>query len=305
MKIFTILFTLTICFIIKSNSQTVSDFDGNVYNTISIGSQVWIKENLKVTHYRNGDVIANVTDNSTWGNSTTGAFCYYDNNSSNSAVYGNLYNYYAVIDNRNLCPADWHVPAEYEWNNLINELGGSAEAGGKMKELGLTHWNSPNTGATNSSSFTAVPGGIRQGSGTFSNIGKTCFLWSTTDLDTYNSLYKYLSNSSEESFSSQGSNSSGLSVRCISNYPSSVNDLKNENKIKIYPNPASENITIDSKNNEFSTASIYNIIGKCILSQKLNKNNTKINIKSIQSGVYIIILSNELGKSIQQKLIIE
>lgn len=138
---------------------TVTDYDGNVYQTVLIGDQCWMMENLKVTHYRNGDPIPHVTDGVTWGNLTSGAYCNYNNDEGNVATYGRLYNWYAVDDSRNIAPAGWHVPSDAEWQTLVDYLGGDAVAGGKMKEAGTTHWASPNTGATNESGFTALPGG--------------------------------------------------------------------------------------------------------------------------------------------------
>ncbi|HPG38813.1 MAG TPA: chitobiase/beta-hexosaminidase C-terminal domain-containing protein [bacterium] len=162
---------------------TVIDIDGNTYQTVKIGDQWWMAENLRVTHYRNGDPIPNITDNTEWKYFSTGAYCYYDNNNINAAVYGALYNWHVVNDNRNLAPAGWHVPSDAEWQALINYLGGDAVAGGKMKEVGTTHWLSPNKGATNESGFTARPGGWRGASrpSGFCWIGGNASFWSTTE----------------------------------------------------------------------------------------------------------------------------
>lgn len=152
-------------------SGTVTDIDGNVYNIISIGTQTWMLENLRTTHYRDGSPIPNVTDNTEWAGLFSGAYCDYNNAPSNSVVYGKLYNLYTADDPRNIAPEGWHVPTISEWNVLINFLGGSTIAGGKLKEAGLAHWLSPNTGADNSSGFTALPGGIRTINGTFAGLG--------------------------------------------------------------------------------------------------------------------------------------
>jgi uncharacterized protein (TIGR02145 family) len=142
---------------------TVTDIDGNLYNTVVIGTQVWMKENLKVTHYRNGDSIPNVTSDSEWKNLTTGAYCNYLNSVNIANTYGRLYNWYAVNDSRNIAPTGWHIPSESEWMHLINYLGGYKVAGNKLKEAGSTHWhcNTNNAEATNESGFTALPGGFR------------------------------------------------------------------------------------------------------------------------------------------------
>ncbi|HUV29537.1 MAG TPA: fibrobacter succinogenes major paralogous domain-containing protein [Acidobacteriota bacterium] len=179
-------------FTTTASSGTVTDIDGNVYQTVTIGTQVWMAENLKVTHYRNGDQIPNVTDGSTWSGLSTGAYCEYDNNPVNVATYGRLYNWYAVDDSRNIAPAGWHVPTDEEWKQLEMYLGMSqAEAdafgwrgtdeGDKLKEAGTSHWISPNAGATNESGFTALPGGYRSWNGTFSNLGSSAYIWSSTE----------------------------------------------------------------------------------------------------------------------------
>jgi len=153
-------------------SETVTDIDGNVYHTVTIGTQVWMVENLKTTHYRNGNPIPNVTVNTAWNDLTTGAYCDYDNDASNSIIYGRLYNWYAVSDNRNIAPTGWHVATNTEWITLTTYLGGSSVAGGKMKSIGTIEagtglWHAPNTGATNESGFTAVPAGLRYYYGPF------------------------------------------------------------------------------------------------------------------------------------------
>ena len=126
-------------------TSTVTDIDGNVYQTVTIGTQEWMAENLKVTHYRNGDPIQLVTDDSSWSNLSTGAYCDYDNDGDNVAVYGRLYNWFAVNDSRAIAPAGWHVATAADWQTLIDILGGDAVAGGKMKEAGTAHWLAPNT----------------------------------------------------------------------------------------------------------------------------------------------------------------
>ena len=173
----------------------MQDIDGNVYKTIKIGDQWWMAENLKVTHYRNGDVIHHETDNRKWGYLTTGAYGYYNNNSSNAAVYGALYNWYAVNDSRNIAPAGWHVPTDKDWKQLEINLGMSqAEAdvkgtrgtneGGKLKEAGTSHWYSPNTGATNESGFCARPGGYRfDYNNYFADKGFEAYFWSATEIN--------------------------------------------------------------------------------------------------------------------------
>ena len=139
--------------------------------TIVIGTQQWMEKNLDVLTYRNGDIIPQVTDPTAWAALTTGAWCYYNNDVANGAIYGKLYNWYAVNDPRGLAPTGWHVPSDAEWTTLETTLGGDPVAGGKMKVAGTTRWTTPNTGATNESGFAGLPGGTRNNNGTFSNVG--------------------------------------------------------------------------------------------------------------------------------------
>lgn len=162
---------------------TMTDQNGNTYKTITIGTQTWMAENLRVTKYRNGDPIPNVTDNTAWTTLTTGAYCSYNNtaNKDDIASYGRLYNWYAASDSRNIAPLGWHVPTDAEWTTLTTYLGGETVAGGKMKEAGTTHWTSPNTSATNESGFTALPSGYRSdGDGSFDYLGSGGLWWSST-----------------------------------------------------------------------------------------------------------------------------
>lgn len=193
---------------------TVTDIDGNVYHTVIIGTQVWMLENLKTTKYRNGDPIQNVTDQSIWNNLTTGAYCNYNNNTSNVAVYGRLYNWFAVNDSRKIAPAGWHIPSDAEWLTLINFAGGEYHAGGNLKETGTIHWNTTNSFVTNSTGFTALPGGARGKYISFSEIGNYCYLWSSDENgDVGNCFYLDASSVFVDKWSTFKSD--GISIRCI------------------------------------------------------------------------------------------
>lgn len=200
----------------NSASTSVTDIDGNTYQLVTICSQVWTKTNLNVSKYRNGDAIPQVTDLTQWAALTTGAWCYYANTSSNGTTYGKLYNWYAVNDPRGLAPVGYHIPSFPEWNTLVNTcLGGANTAGGSMKETGTTHWTSPNTTATNTSGFTGLPGGMRDGTnGTFLYINKEAHLWSSSDnsgsIPTFYLHYNFAV-ALQFSFNYK----QGLSVRCV------------------------------------------------------------------------------------------
>ena len=158
---------------------------GKLKQSVQIGTQTWMTRNATVETYRNGDVIPQVTDNATWNNLTTGAWCYYANTSSNGTVYGKLYNWYAVHDSRNLAPAGWHVPTDAEFTTLQTYLGGSSVAGGKLMMSGSALWPSPNSNSTNSSGFDGLPGGYRLPSGGFNSGGDWAVFWSYDDGTTY------------------------------------------------------------------------------------------------------------------------
>lgn len=186
---------------------------------ILIGTQKWTNCNLDVTTYRDGTPIPQVTDPTAWAALTTGAWCYYNNNSANGTIYGKLYNWYAVNNTANggLAPVGYHVPTDTEWTVLTTFLGGETVAGGKMKETGLCHWLTPNTDATNESLFTALPGGYRASSGTFNDIGNFGFWWSSSEFDTANAWYRILNYNFGNAARNGGNKPNGFSVRLIEN----------------------------------------------------------------------------------------
>jgi uncharacterized protein (TIGR02145 family) len=196
-------------------SNTVTDIDGNVYYTDTIGTQIWMVENLKTTKYRDGTDISNVTDNTAWTNLSTGAYCDYDNIPSNSNTYGRLYNWYAVKGALNICPSGWHVPTDDEWTTLTTYLGGESVAGGKLKETGTSHWHSPNTGATNESGFTALPGGNRSMDGGFYYLGYSAYFWHSAEYGTDGAWIRYLDNDNASVYHIHDDKDHGFSVRCI------------------------------------------------------------------------------------------
>ncbi len=195
-----------------SNCGTVTDIDGNVYNTVTIGTQCWMKENLKTTRYNDGTAIPTGLSDAAWQNTTSGAYAIYDNNAANNTTYGKLYNWYAVNTGK-LAPAGWHVPTDAEWSTLTNYLGGVVVASGAMKATTL--WNSPNTGATNSSGFTGLPAGFRSINGAFNNIGYFGSFWSSTEYDAYYAWYRYLFYSSSFAYRGYLDKRNGFSVRCV------------------------------------------------------------------------------------------
>jgi uncharacterized protein (TIGR02145 family) len=201
----------------KEEENVIKDVDGNVYTTVTIGKQVWVVENLKVTRYSNGDLIGTTTPATLdiTGESTPKYQWAYDGNESNVATYGRLYTWYAATDSRNICPTGWHVPSLKEWLTLRDTLGGDAVAGGKLKEKGTNHWLSPNTGATNETGFTALPGGLKV-LGQFDGIGLSGNLWSSSLEPNYsNPYFMMISNSYSWFFNLDDLHKLSLAVRCL------------------------------------------------------------------------------------------
>jgi uncharacterized protein (TIGR02145 family) len=217
MKIILILFLF---FTIKIQAQVIPvafmkssiSFD---YPTVDIGGQQWMTDNLDVVNYRNGDPRPQVTDQTTWKNLTTGAWCYYNNDAAYGAIYGKLYNWYAVNDPRGLAPEGWHIPTDAEWTTLGTFLGGNAVAGGKLKSTGTSVWNSPNTDATNSSGFKGLPGGVRGGNGAFYDIVFGGSWWSASEINSTISWFRNLDYNNSILHKYSDKKYYGLSVRLI------------------------------------------------------------------------------------------
>jgi uncharacterized protein (TIGR02145 family) len=200
---------------------TVADIDGNEYKTITIGSQTWMAENLRTTRYRNGDLIGTTTS-ATLDISLETKPKYewaYNADETNVVTYGRLYTWYTITDSRNICPDGWHVPTDAEWITLTPYLGGESDgfvAGAKLKEIGTTHWQSPNPDATNASGFTALPGGNRHFNGTYEYIGYYSFWWSSTGSNYANQAWYWLIHYNNSSVGRYSFNERyGLSVRCL------------------------------------------------------------------------------------------
>lgn len=189
---------------------TVTDYDGNVYNIIRIGDQEWLDRNLAVTHYRNGDPVPNIFG--TPGNE--GGWINYNNDPAIGNVYGKLYNSQAVHDTRGLAPEGWHVATRQDWLELIDNLGGFALAGGKLKERGTAHWDAPNAGATDDYGFTALPGGYASGGSYY--LGRYAGFWTSTRVDqSPDGTYMYYLYADNTTVEEDWSTPMGFSVRCV------------------------------------------------------------------------------------------
>lgn len=225
--VFTLAIVLPGCAIFRphvvDDEFTVTDIDGNVYRTVVIGDQEWMAENLRVKRYRNGDRIQGNISGGDWYNTTDGAYSRYDDDMRSDEIYGKLYNWYAVADERGLCPEGWRVPADAEWKQLEIYLGltpGEADEygargtdeGGKLKKSGTQYWNSPNEGATDETGFAALPGGYVGG---FYFIGLFGSWWTSTEVHDMNAWSRLLDHYTAKIYRLSNNKKEGFSVRCI------------------------------------------------------------------------------------------
>jgi uncharacterized protein (TIGR02145 family) len=205
--------------------NTVTDIDGNVYQTVQIGNQIWMKENLRTTKYSNGDAIPYITDNSSWYGLSSGAYCWMNNDSQKDLSYGKLYNWYAAFDSRGLCPVGWRVPSDSDFATLINFLDNNSNpmvngvessiAGGYMKEIGELYWGQPNVNATNSSGFSARGAGSRGSWGFDNNFGEGTLWWTTNQGQSWEGISRWVQRNSGNSGRGFNTKQSGFSVRCL------------------------------------------------------------------------------------------
>ena len=291
-------------------AQTVTDYDGNVYNTITVGSQVWMKENLRVKHYCNGDTILEVRDSISWVNVQSGAWCYFNNNINNGEIYGCLYNGYAVSDKWNIAPTGWHIPTEAEWQTLEMFLGMSQkqvdsigwrgedqQVGAKLKEADTIHWKWPTgNNATNSTDFTALGSGWRnhfnpQGYPSFINLTNTGQWWSSTASGGnlwFRNLCVYHGNSYRDNYPKNH----GCAVRCIKDYTSGINVNYNNSVTEFYPNPASDYLIISGVEGE---AEIINTFG-ISLWKGIIVSMQRIDVTNLENGIYFLKAKNSIQK---------
>jgi uncharacterized protein (TIGR02145 family) len=297
----------------------LTDIDGNNYNSVIIGTQEWTKENLNVSKYTDGTIIPEITDLTTWASLTTGAWCYYNNDPANGVIYGKLYNWFAVAGihdndpstpNKSLAPNGWHIPTDNDWSTLTTFLGGETVAGGKMKEIGTMLWISPNTGATNSSGFTGLPGGARNNTGSFDLVGNNGFWWSSSDNILYSPLiarYCNLRSGGGNFTRIEKEKALGLSVRCINDFT-----LKNQffdgGSFRIYPNPAKEKITIDignQTNNSGWSYKIVNMLGQEVITGIITSQQSIVPLDSLSGkGIYFVKIYDDANNLQETKKII-
>jgi len=311
-----LLIIATIILTLNCNAQTgtVTDIDGNVYNTVTIGTQVWMKENLKTTKYNNGDAIATTSPaNYDYMNENSPKYQWdYDGNDSLEAIYGRLYTWYAITDNRKVCPVGWHVPSLAEWKVLIKFLGGDELASGKLKEIGTTHWNSPNTDATNASGFTGLPGGSHWGGTDFFDIGLGGHFWSATAANTDEAWRMMLNNQylGANTVLSSADKKIGWSVRCLNDTliaTSNIENVKAKFDLSIHPNPSNGLIHLyfGSLSVQKTLVEIYNLQGTQVFSKTFqNTSSANIDLTGKATGIYVVkVIAG--GVSYEEKIVKE
>lgn len=286
--------------------NTLTDIDGNVYHTVIIGNQVWMKENLKTTHYRNGNAIPTGLSDAAWQTTSNGAYAVYNNSASLGAVYGNLYNWYAVADPAGLCPAEWHVPTNKDWNRLVLFYDPSADTtcaycpqsgftGALMKEAGLTNWLSPNTAASNISGFKALPGGSKGYNGVYDFLGEYADFWSLSSYSANEAYLRGLGYNYADYYSLFFSKHYGFSVRCVYDQPAStwtgIESHLGNSITALYPNPTSGVLHIESAK-VIRKIEVFDVLGQIVLSYG---NEKQIDLSKLNSGLYLIRFTSENG----------
>lgn len=204
--------------VVNCKSSNLMEYKINgqpVFSSVDIGDQIWMKENLSVMYYRNGDIIPQVQDPSLWVNLTTGAWCYYSYNVGNGVEYGKLYNWYAVVDSRGLAPTGWHIPSVNEWKTLVEYCGSNDIAGDKLKQTGFSHWLESNTSASDEFGFSALGAGYIGNYGAFDKIKSYAYWWATNEFDLDYAFYFYVNSHSPNVYEGYEKKKFGFSVRCI------------------------------------------------------------------------------------------
>lgn len=297
-KIATLMMLVTLGTIGGSRGQTVSDYDGNVYQAVTIGQQVWLTENLRSLHYSDGTPIPDVKA--------------YNNAQDHASVYGRLYTWDAAMNGsvkekaQGACPDGWHVPSGSEWALLANHLGGVKVAGGKLKEKGTEHWNAPNTGATNASGFTALPSGeYDTEKGIFQLMNDYSVIWSSTGGTGAWAKYFYLAYDDGELHENFYDKTFYYSVRCIRDEATGVGE-QTFRGLLIYPNPFDHLLHIDKsagKGERESNIQVYNQSGQLMTSFFMSNCPHQENLQFLPAGIYYIRINSANENIVYKKVI--
>lgn len=283
----------------------VTDIDGNEYPTVVIGTQEWMAENLRTSRLNDGTSIPHITDNQAWYGADAMAMCWYNNDSAGHHwPYGRLYNAY-VAELLTICPAGWSLPTTQDWDLMINYLGGSEVAGGKLKDTGFVYWEPPNTGATNSSGFTGLPAGFRSHlDGTFNYKGQRAG-WFVRQPGS-SLAFRFVSWSMESSGSGPVHIPMGLSIRCFRQATKTEEPETNSHEINLYPVPAKEHLIVDLgvMPQQETRIRITDLAGRTLLLTNLSDQTTTLNIVHLPSGIYMAEILQENENLLRRKIVI-
>jgi uncharacterized protein (TIGR02145 family) len=281
--------------------DTLVDIDGNRYPTIEIAGKCWMQENLKAIHCNDGTSISLTTDSILWTGLSSPSYTYYASDSNNVGAYGLLYNGYAAIDPCGICPSGWSIPSDSAWTDMVNTLGGESVAGGALKDTAVWIINS---GSTNSAGFTAKPGGFRVANGGYDYLTTQARFWSSTMATTQNAWSRvlYFNNSTVGRLNYHLKN--GMSVRCVRNLTLGIEEDNPLQDFHIFPNPASNNLSIDLGNSSEIKISIANSLGKTVYtSTSANSQLVDIDLTDFSTGLYIVHIE-QAGFMNSKKLIV-
>jgi uncharacterized protein (TIGR02145 family) len=281
---------------LSAQTDSIADIEGNVYHTVQIGTQWWMAENLRVTRFANGDSIPYLKDATDWAATEAGAYCFYDNRSSFSETYGNLYNWYVAGDERGVCPAGWHVPSDEEWITMEMHLGMSAE-----EALRMTAWRgtdegdqvkSESFGGNNSSGFSALATGYRDPEGIYKAMGTDNDYWTSTpyenQMKTEGVLHGLLNSKSSmvRNFHVPGY---GFCIRCVADHGVQVENQTDRPDTIIFPNPAGDQLFIG--NAEGNNLVIQTLSGQTVLVEWEISSNHYVDISGLSEGAYLLSLA--------------
>lgn len=290
MRTLLLLLAALACNFSTASAQIPIDYDGNPYTPVTIGTQVWLMENLKTTHFMNGVPIPNTIDSLAWATlGTAPGRCYYNNDSASmDSLYGALYNWHVVKDTSKVCPIGYHIPSDGEWTILENFLGGAGVAGGKLKEAGTLHWTSPNTGANNSSGFTGLPGGMRGMNHVFTTLHENGLWWTSTQQSSANAYSRYLWYMNGGVDRNPTPKFLGLSIRCIKDVNPGTSDTHPAPGIRLWPNPAEDVVHFSTAKEGTTKYTIFNASGVEMGSGKSEQTFLTINVRHLPPAVYFI-----------------
>ena len=293
----------------SATAQSVTDIDGNTYSTVVVGPYEWMAENLRTTRFNNGDEIPQVVDYNTWETTEQPAWNWYNNNVTLDQLYGKLYIGWVVLDERNVCPEGWRVPTDFEWRQTLYSLCETSDCeevwlesdpqsgwtgtdeGGKTKST--SYWDSPNTGADNSSGLTVLPGGYRYFDGNYYTFGFYTNLWtSTMHPDSINMWFWAPINDRADIYHGYGDPNNGQSIRCIRN-ATTGKESHTSTPLQLFPNPTRDKLRFSKTEADVHEVVIYNAFGQALRRERLSPNQTSIDVSDLPAGLYLLELRSE------------